>query len=474
MSDAEQQSTVSQVGSWIWGTIEGGFNEQQSISQIIVDAIIGMIPLVGDVTAVRDLVAVILRLVEHPEKRQDKLEWLTLVLLLFALIPVFGGVIKGVGRLVIKAGEEVGKHAEIVRDIIQLLNRLGEGDAVKFFRALDFEKYTAELAGQWSKLTQRLDDVIGGVLRRARFVIPDGMVKRLEQLQTGIRDLKQIGERMIPDSLKELNQRLKTLQKHVYEGDWHEIPDALKSATRETEARLVEKEVEGKPSKAWELHDAPHPPDGANMYHHVEGWPNLKKPPWTTKDAGARIIATFSGPIRPVKIPAGTKIRRVVTQDSKKAGAFWTYELARDGKSWRENCAVLDSWSSDGFYLELTVPEGGIWAWEGKIASQIENDAKRATFGQFLPGGATQIFIDFDFPAHAGLRNIVDNKLKRILTNWTDHTNLNVPEKTVTVQKLGVNEIAPKSAAETGAAAGQRALRAEESNDQQRQTGDAP
>ena len=365
MSDAEQQSTVSQVGSWIWGTIEGGFNEQQSISQIIVDAIIGMIPLVGDVTAVRDLVAVILRLVEHPEKRQDKLEWLTLVLLLFALIPVFGGVIKGVGRLVLKAGEEVGKHAEIVRDIIQLLNRLGEGDAVKFFRALDFEKYTAELAGQWRKLTQRLDDVIGGVLRRARFVIPDGMVKRLEQLQTGIRDLKQIGERMIPDSLKELNQRLKTLQKHVYEGDWHEIPDALKSATRETEARLVEKEVEGKPSKAWELHDAPHPPDEAKMYHHVEGWPDLRDPPWT-KGENAWVIASFSGPIRPVKIPAGTKIRRIVTNKSNKAGPFWSYELARDGKSWREDCAVLESWSGNGFFVELTVPEGGIWAWEGK------------------------------------------------------------------------------------------------------------
>jgi hypothetical protein len=156
-----------------------------------------------------------------------------------------------VGRLVLRAGEEVGKHAEIVRDIIQLLNRLGEGNAVKFFRALDFEKYTAELAGQWRKLTQRLDDVIGGVLRRAHFVIPDGMVKRLEQLQAGIRDLKQIGEHMIPDSLKELNRRLKTLQKHVYEGEWHEIPEALKSATRETEARLVETEVEGKPKKVW-------------------------------------------------------------------------------------------------------------------------------------------------------------------------------------------------------------------------------
>jgi hypothetical protein len=83
--DAETKSTVSEVGGWIWGTIEGGFNEQQSISQIIVDAAISMIPVVGDVTAVRDLIAVILRLVEHPEKRKEKMEWVILALLIFAL-----------------------------------------------------------------------------------------------------------------------------------------------------------------------------------------------------------------------------------------------------------------------------------------------------------------------------------------------------------------------------------------------------
>jgi len=51
---------------------------------------------------------------------------------------------------------------------------------------------------------------------------------------------------------------------------------------------------------------------------------------------------------------------------------------------------------------------------------------------------------------------------------------VNVPEKPVTVQKLGVNEVEPKRAAETGAAAGQRALRVEKDDREQPQTGDAP
>ncbi len=87
---------------WIWGTLKGGFNEKQTVSQIIVDAVIGMIPLVGDVTAVRDLIAIILGMANDPKKRESKLEWLALVVLLFALVPVIGGAIKGVGKLLLK------------------------------------------------------------------------------------------------------------------------------------------------------------------------------------------------------------------------------------------------------------------------------------------------------------------------------------------------------------------------------------
>ena len=50
------------VLDWMWGTVKGSFNEKMDTSQIIVDAVIGMIPLVGDVTAARDLIAVSLGL----------------------------------------------------------------------------------------------------------------------------------------------------------------------------------------------------------------------------------------------------------------------------------------------------------------------------------------------------------------------------------------------------------------------------
>src|SRR5690349_15829018 len=132
---ASFQSTCLEVGDWIWGTAQGAFNEKATMSQIIVDAVIGMIPVVGDVTGVRDLLAVVIGLSMDPRKREDKAQWIMLVVLALALIPVVGGVIKGVGRLLIKAigeaaqlagqAQKAAHLAQAAKDIVRT-SRLGE------------------------------------------------------------------------------------------------------------------------------------------------------------------------------------------------------------------------------------------------------------------------------------------------------------------------------------------------------------
>lgn len=105
----ERKIIVLDSVQWVWKTLKGSFNEKQTISQIIVDAAIGMIPVVGDVTAVRDIIAITIGLSQDEEKRKDKFHWMALVLLVFALIPVTGGVIKGVGRMLLKGGKNAAK-----------------------------------------------------------------------------------------------------------------------------------------------------------------------------------------------------------------------------------------------------------------------------------------------------------------------------------------------------------------------------
>lgn len=421
------------------------------------DAVIGMIPLVGDVTAARDIIAVTIRLVDDPKKREDKLEWMTLGLLLFALIPVLGGVIKGAGKLLLKVGAEVGDHARVLREMVQVLNRVGRGDAVKFLKDLDLETYVPELRGQWKALTQRFDDVCAVVLEEVGGWLTPGMKSRVVAIQQQVRILRDLGDRLIPDGIKELNRRLKTVQRQVYEGEWHDIPASLVSKTREVEARLVEEVTEKGIEKTWMVDHAHHPPsDPARDYAAVADWPDLGDERFMDKHKKVyEKIRSFSGPIRAVRLAPGTKVYRVVTASSAKPGLYWAYRLPKDGRAWREECAVLESWSQNGYFVELIVPESGLLAWEGTIASQIESNAAKPTFGQYLKGGETQLLIDFRHAANEGAVAAIGD---RIPTHWTDHMNVNVPDRTISVQTLGQQEVAPKRLERAGKAAvtGQR------------------
>ena len=115
LSWAEFEAMSTDAGSWLWGTVSGAFNQKATMSQIVVDAVIGMIPFVGDVTAVRDIVAVSIRLIDDPKAREDKMEWVLFAVLIIALVPVAGGVAKGVGRLTIKALGDVAHLAGAAR-----------------------------------------------------------------------------------------------------------------------------------------------------------------------------------------------------------------------------------------------------------------------------------------------------------------------------------------------------------------------
>ncbi len=445
----EKKGIVLDSIQWVTGTLQGSFNQKQTTSQIIVDAIIGMIPVVGDVTAVRDIIMVTIGLSLEEAKRKDKLQWLTLVLLLFALIPVIGGAIKGVGRLLLNAG----KQALQISDFVAVLNRIGAGDAVKFIKDINLTKYTADLRGRWRWLLQRLDTVITTAKAKIGIFLPRAFVERLDQIREGLVILKIEGEKMIPEAVKELQSKLSSIQDQMYRGEWNEIPQTMKSSTREIEARLVESVEE---SKKWVVERMEFPPTKKENFKWRKGWPDLTegqfvkehKLPNGKNQTIYEAIEAFSGPIRAVKLPPKTKIWRVLDETnefSKAEGIWWCYKLPKDGKEWREQYAVLESWSKNGVYVEYVVEKKGLYVWEGKVAGKIQDNPSNTASGQYLHGGGTQILVDF--VNHGKNKRFLKKvrMLEKKPTNWgNSHLNINVPEKKVTVQHLKAQEIAPK------------------------------
>jgi hypothetical protein len=480
MSWADFKSASIDTGNWLWGTAQGGFNEKQTIGQVVTDAVISMFPIAGEVTAARDVIAASIRLAQYPEKRQEALEWVSLVLPLLALVPLLGGALKGIGKLVLMAGKHADEDKKIFEACVWLLNKVGEGNAVKFIKELDFTTYAAPIVKNAKEVMRRISDGIDALIAKYGLVIPDGAIKNMLYIKEQLAKVTSLVDSMVPQALKDLNNKLKLIQKLAYEGEWHAIPGAGKAITRETEARLVHDAVHGK--EVWKLENAKFPANTKVDFVPVKEWPDLvASAPGReingkiVKDYGA--IEAFHGPMVAKPLPVGTIIYRVVTPDKRSLaeGPWWTVIDPKSIKGiyWRIKFAVLQSWSANGKYVKYIVKDKPLHAWEGKVSSQIDqaktlrDGSPNKAFGQYLEGGETQLYLDFNHASNAHAKADVSALAKQD-TNWIEHLDINIPERGATVQKLGKEVIEQKTLASanlaTAANQANHGVRASQSN----------
>lgn len=401
------------VLDWMWGTVQGSFNDKMDLSQIITDAVIGMIPVVGDVTAARDLIAISLGLVGDEKKREDKMQWMLLVIFVFALIPVFGGVVKGVGRLALNLTEDVAKNAKVLEEVMAFLNRVGHGNAVKWLHDLNVLAHESEVMKSFNGLMDTLIKTPERIKAKLGAVLPDALLARLDGWRQGFLKVKDAGAKMIPEGIKELHAKLQRLQQMIYRGEWHTVVPGTRNVTREAEGRLIEQsEVAAERSAhgGWRQNRAKVPTKAtdrneiAKVYQPKDGWPDLMHstgPTALEKDVYTG-IAAFSGPIKAAEATGGEYLLRIHTSISKtRNGPWWVRlppgvndknwrEFMQGGAQWREVLAVLDEFSANGAYSIVKIKsDHSLNVWEGRAAEQFG----MTNPGQYLPGGQSQIFI---------------------------------------------------------------------------------
>jgi predicted nucleic acid-binding Zn-ribbon protein len=94
------------VLDFVWGALQGEFNENPSFGQIIVDTLIGTVPILGEATDIRDLIAYGKKFTDNPEEIKDFWNWIGIFGAIVGLVPVVGGVGKGALKLVRHVAEE--------------------------------------------------------------------------------------------------------------------------------------------------------------------------------------------------------------------------------------------------------------------------------------------------------------------------------------------------------------------------------
>jgi uncharacterized Zn-binding protein involved in type VI secretion len=97
---------------------------------------------------------------------------------------------------------------------------------------------------------------------------------------------------------------------------------------------------------------------------------------------------------QPVDVPPGTTLYRVIDNQAKAAGGYWTPDLPSNETAWRQNAAV-GNWNAGSLLAIAQVPAGGLKAWMGTAAAQAGGllgggQQLWTPPGSLIPGALTQ------------------------------------------------------------------------------------
>ncbi len=446
---AHFKALSAETGQWIWGTVEGSFNHKMSTAQVITDAVISCIPLVGDATAVRDLIATSITLIEDPKKREDIWEWVLFGILLLALIPVFGGVLKGVGRLVVRFAREADKLAgaaraaklsEAAQSMVKVLNHFKfTGNAEQWLLRLRFADYQGKMLSALDKFTGVVNGALDAVKGKMGAILSDQLVERIDALKHGITLLRSGFRERLPDIVKHADGQLREIQAYIRSGGEttsktvaYKVTSGEKTVTRVEEARLYEEPPPGLRSArgGWKQNPDKNLEKIAKVYKHKPGYPDLL----ANVDSSGKYesIAAFSGRIENKELREGQKVFRFfgpgdetlgrkVTETSAGGGWWGLGETPATPEAWRDPSSVLDEFNRDGYVVNTELPKGAkLKAAVGKTSEQTSKDIP----GQYLAGGGDQAVINLpkstkDALSAAGKRVIATGKPETVVDQAT-------------------------------------------------------
>ncbi|MEJ7808185.1 MAG: hypothetical protein WKG03_19960, partial [Telluria sp.] len=214
---------------WLKSVFLGEFADNRPLSAVVADMLVSFIPGVVIVTGARDAVAVILRLANHPDKREDLMEWVLLsaclIVIALPLAMAAGGVAAaGVGAIVGGiAGSELGaalravmlmliKEAQKLVELVRFLQKFIKGDILKFLRAVKFSQYQKPLMQAMGKITGKLVQMVRTLRTHLESLTYFDSVKstiaKLAAWETKFYGVQQDALKYLPKALAELDARL--------------------------------------------------------------------------------------------------------------------------------------------------------------------------------------------------------------------------------------------------------------------------
>jgi hypothetical protein len=428
---ASARKDLGAVAEWIWGVLQGDFNEDASTAQVATGTVISMIPFIDQICDVRDVVANCKKI--HSDSGEQR-HWVALILTLIGLFPTVGSLLKGCGKVAfssIRAGAHISgvapKIAEAIEFSVVQLNKFLARPAVrKTLKSLKIDNPYKYLSVQFRKLATQVSvakllkafdearQAANSLLQLVKKYGGSSLATRASALMELLQDVRKAADKPLAWALKPVQNFLDRLARRLdLEADlahrahlnalnphsFARVTDAAEEA--EFKKHLPTWADAGKGLKNKPLSKAPVAPDGWRST-----MPDPKNP--HPMDNAHTTFKTMKA----VTIPPGETLYRVIAPNSSDNSICWMrkaeFDKLKSKSDWRRRFAVWVAWNRNGEFVTYTVPPGkGLNVWEGITASQEMKGNSLFT----LEGGAIQLVVNPDDLKKSGIG-------KRKLTNW--------------------------------------------------------
>ena len=218
----EAGSLAAIAGDWLWGTLQGDFNENPSTSQIVVGSIISMIPVIDQIMDCRDVCANVMVLTDD-DKANDTNGWIALTLTGIGFIPVLGSAVKGVGKVIVKNAEGAISLAAAT------LRKLGKGDPIAYIKNIDWQDLGKQAAALIKEKVEALREALTAITSsyKLKWLLSDDMLANLKQVNESLAAIIPKIEQGIARATNLLETKAKQAIK-AYEG---ELPHTGRTGT---------------------------------------------------------------------------------------------------------------------------------------------------------------------------------------------------------------------------------------------------
>ncbi|MBE0375686.1 polymorphic toxin type 15 domain-containing protein [Pseudoalteromonas maricaloris] len=199
----EANGIATQAGDWLWGTLQGDFNQNPSTSQIVVGTLISMIPIIDQVMDLRDIIANVMLLTDDDEAN-DTDAWLAFTLTGIGLVPVVGSAVKGVGKVILK------NTGESLSAALAVLRKLGKGDPVKYLRDINWQDLGKQSATEVKNIVKGLRDSLDDMSTSWHYdlLLPDAAIESMQATVKRLDDVTPKIDQHMQQAAQEIGQRV--------------------------------------------------------------------------------------------------------------------------------------------------------------------------------------------------------------------------------------------------------------------------